>query len=188
MTDKDRQILLLGALCAVAVLYVYSRTDDGAAVVDDITATIGDAVGSVFDKLREQLALEEGRRNIAYQDTRGVWTIGIGHTGPEVVPGLVWSDEMVDSVFLQDAQDHASQVTASLPWVSDLDPARQVVLYQMGFQLGIAGLLKFTNTLAAVRQGRYSDAARGMLASLWAKQTPARARRLARQMETGVFQ
>lgn len=30
----------------------------------------------------------EGLRLDAYQDIVGVWTIGYGHTGPEVVPGL----------------------------------------------------------------------------------------------------
>lgn len=29
----------------------------------------------------------------AYRDVGGVWTIGWGHTGPEVVQGLVWSRE-----------------------------------------------------------------------------------------------
>nr|WP_205208480.1 hypothetical protein [Chromobacterium haemolyticum] len=31
----------------------------------------------------------EGLRLKAYQDAVGVWTIGYGHTGPDVTPGLV---------------------------------------------------------------------------------------------------
>lgn len=30
------------------------------------------------------------------------WTIGWGHTGPEVVPGLVWTQEQADAAFLAD--------------------------------------------------------------------------------------
>lgn len=30
------------------------------------------------------------------------WTIGWGHTGPEVKPGLVWTQHQADSVFLND--------------------------------------------------------------------------------------
>ena len=41
------------------------------------------------------LMLREGKRNTAYKDTKGIWTIGVGHTGPEVVEGLVWSDQQV---------------------------------------------------------------------------------------------
>ena len=40
------------------------------------------------------LALTEGFescRLTAYQDLKGIWTIGWGHTGPEVVEGLVWT-------------------------------------------------------------------------------------------------
>jgi lysozyme len=41
------------------------------------------------------LMLREGSRHNAYQDTKGIWTIGMGHTGPEVVKGLVWSDQQI---------------------------------------------------------------------------------------------
>lgn len=30
-------------------------------------------------------------RLVAYQDVAGRWTIGYGHTGPEVCPGLTWT-------------------------------------------------------------------------------------------------
>ncbi len=33
--------------------------------------------------------MEEGFRSAAYQDVIGKWTIGYGHTGPDVHPGLV---------------------------------------------------------------------------------------------------
>ena len=33
----------------------------------------------------------EALRLKAYQDVKGVWTIGYGHTGPEVVPSLIWT-------------------------------------------------------------------------------------------------
>lgn len=44
----------------------------------------------------------EGCRREAYVCPAGVWTIGYGHTGPEVVPGLVWSLEQVDAALKQD--------------------------------------------------------------------------------------
>lgn len=50
------------------------------------------------------LAQREGRRNEAYQDTQGIWTIGVGHTGPEVHPGLVWTDEQVDAALSADVK------------------------------------------------------------------------------------
>jgi lysozyme len=58
----------------------------------------------------------------------------------------------------------------------------------MAFQLGTDGLLGFKNTLALIRDGKYAEAADAMLLSLWAKKTPERAKRLAEQMRSGVWQ
>lgn len=41
----------------------------------------------------EVTTTDEGLRLKAYQDSGGVWTIGWGHTGPEVVEGLIWTRE-----------------------------------------------------------------------------------------------
>ena len=68
-----------------------------------------------------------------------------------------------------------------------LSAARQAVLVNMAFQLGTKGLLAFRVTLGSIEDGQYSEAALGMLDSTWAKQTPARAMRLATQMETGEW-
>jgi lysozyme len=65
---------------------------------------------------------------------------------------------------------------------------RQAVLIGMAFQMGTNGLLGFRQTLAYVRDQRWPQAASSMLSSTWAKQTPARAARMARQMETGQWQ
>ena len=137
--------------------------------------------------LRTQLIAEEGRKNTAYRDTLGIWTIGVGHTGPEVREGLTWSDALVDQTLDDDIAHKTAEVTTSLPWLGQLNEPRQAVLLQMAFQLGTRGLLGFANTLAAVHDGRYQDASFGMLASKWAQQTPNRANRLARQMLTGQW-
>lgn len=50
----------------------------------------------------------------AYQDQRGIWTIGWGHTGPEVCPGLVWTQAQADAQFVLDLHKTESAVMASL--------------------------------------------------------------------------
>lgn len=50
----------------------------------------------------QALEQREGIRLEAYPDTRGIWTIGVGHTGPEVHRGLVWTQEQVDDAFWKD--------------------------------------------------------------------------------------
>jgi lysozyme len=137
--------------------------------------------------LRAQLIDEEGRKYNAYLDTLGYPTIGVGHKGPDVHLGMVWTDEQIDAALNADIATKTAEVTASLPWLGKLDEPRQAVLLQMAFQMGTRGLLGFPNTLAAVHDGRWQDAANGMLASKWAQQTPNRVGRLARQMLTGEW-
>ena len=61
----------------------------------------------------------EGKRNDAYRDSVGVWTIGVGHTGPEVHAGLHWTDEQVEEALAKDVQRFEDAVefcvTADIP-------------------------------------------------------------------------
>lgn len=52
----------------------------------------------------------EAAKNTAYQDTKDIWTIGVGHTGPEVVEGLVWTDEQVKATFAKDIEKYEKSV------------------------------------------------------------------------------
>jgi GH24 family phage-related lysozyme (muramidase) len=58
----------------------------------------------------------EAKRNKAYLDSVGVPTIGVGHTGPEVHMGLVWTDDEVKAAFAQDIQRFEQAVTESCRW------------------------------------------------------------------------
>ena len=44
----------------------------------------------------------EGCQLTAYQDGGGVWTIGWGHTGPDVHAGLVWTQQQADAQLAKD--------------------------------------------------------------------------------------
>jgi lysozyme len=70
-------------------------------------------------------------------------------------------------------------------WVRD-DPVRSATLVAMTFQFGTAKLAKFTDTLDAVGKASFGEAALAMLDSLWARQTPARAYRVAAMMRSSA--
>src|SRR6185312_10955642 len=72
-----------------------------------------------------------------------------------------------------------------LPWTKNLDEVRKAALVNMCFNMGVGGLLTFKNTLQAIQEARYDDAADGMLESRWAAQVGPRAHRLALQIKTG---
>jgi len=137
--------------------------------------------------LEEQLRLDEGEKLSAYQDHLGFWTIGIGRLIDARKGGGITAEES-SYLFNNDVKTKTAEVRRALPWFDSLDEARQGVLLNMAFQMGTAGLLGFKNTLAMVKAGDYKGAAAGMLQSLWATQTPQRAKRLSVQMETGKWQ
>lgn len=134
-----------------------------------------------------QLRREEGVVRHAYQDHLGFWTIGCGRLIDQRKGGGL-SDDEIDYLLTNDINRFTREVMAALPWAASLNAPRQAVLIGMAFQMGTAGLLGFKNTLAAIRDERYAHAAGLMLQSRWAQQTPARARRMARQMDTGEWQ
>jgi lysozyme len=142
---------------------------------------------SLQENLGKQLTLDEGVEPQVYKDSLGLWTIGIGRLVDPSVPGCGLRPDEIQYLFNNDLEDRLESLFKKLPWMAELDEARQGVLLNMSFQLGVTGLLKFVNTLELIKQKRFTEAATAMLQSKWAKQTPKRAGRLAKQMLTGEW-
>lgn len=147
----------------------------------------------ITEALLADLRRDEGLRLRAYPDplTGGSpWTIGYGHTGLDVHPGLVWTVDQAEAALRADVAKAERLLDAYAPWWRGLAPARQDVLLNMTFNLGWGdgqhGLSSFKRTLSKIRRGDYAGAAANMLASLWARQVGARADRLAEMMRTGA--
>lgn len=138
----------------------------------------------MIDQLTRQLVEEEGEVLHLYSDHLGFGTIGVGRLIDPRKGGGITKEES-RYLLMNDINRFTFQVSAALPWFSSLSDARKAVLVGMAFQMGLAGLMGFKNTLANVKAGNYDKAADGMLQSKWAKQTPERAKRLAEQMRTG---
>ena len=131
----------------------------------------------------EQLKRDEGVRLKPYRDSVGKLTIGIGRNLDDV--GIDAGE--ADYLLRNDVLRAGLALSTALPWTDTLDDARRGVLLNMTFNLGIAGLLTFKNTLSLIENGHYAAAAAAMLDSKWAAQTGPRAHRLSQQMEQGVW-
>lgn len=46
----------------------------------------------------------EGCKLTSYQDQGGIWTVGYGHTGPEVVQGMIFNQQQADAQLQQDLE------------------------------------------------------------------------------------
>lgn len=134
--------------------------------------------------LEELLVREEGFIPHAYQDHLGFWTIGYGTLIDKRRGGGITKEEGMYLLRNEVARKY-EELRAKIPWISKLDETRRTILQAMAFQMGVDGLLAFRRTLQAVKAGDYSIAAKGMRASKWAQQTPGRAERMAKGMETG---
>ncbi len=131
--------------------------------------------------LKIELTRDEGLRLKPYRDTVGKLTIGIGRNLDDV--GISQDEAM--HLLDNDIARTTAALDKAIPWWRSLNDVRQRVVVNMAFNLGVAGLLGFKNTLAAMKAGRYADAAEGMLASKWATQVGERAKRLAAMMANG---
>jgi lysozyme len=80
------------------------------------------------------IAVFEGCRLKAYQDSGGVWTIGIGHTGADVTPGLIISQAEAQALFEKDQAPLLSKVGAA-KGIADA-----AALVSFGFNCGIGSL------------------------------------------------
>lgn len=135
---------------------------------------------AVPDPLVGWVAREEGFRARPYRCSEGYLTVGYGLN---LDAGI--SPEEARLLLTYRLAKLASEITVALPWWGGLDEVRRGVLLAMAYQLGVRGLMQFRSTLARVQAGDYEGAAKQMLRSLWARQTPARARRTAEAMRTG---
>lgn len=138
----------------------------------------------MITNLKDQLIRDEGVVLTAYVDSVGKTTVGVGRNLVDV--GLSLEEAMV--MLTTDIARVTLGICKALPWTESLDEVRKSVLLNMAFNLGIAGLLKFTKTLDLVKVKDYAGASREMLKSKWATQVGVRAIRLSQQMLTGVWQ
>lgn len=128
----------------------------------------------MIDALVEQIKVSEGFRERPYQCSEGVWTFGHGLTYITEE-----ESEIIVRMRLYELEERLKHRLAGL------SPQRKIVLIDMAFNLGVAGLMKFKKMLAAVDRQDWETAANEMLDSKWAKQVGTRAVKLATMMRQG---
>ena len=141
--------------------------------------------------LAADLRRDEGCRLQAYPDPvsgGAPWTIGFGHAGLDVHPGLAWTLEQAQAALAADVAAKEAQLDAAMPWWRKLDDIRQDSVVNLAFNLGVHGLSKFGTFLDFMRAGKFAQAALDLSATPWAKEVGARAKRIIVQIRTGIHQ
>ena len=130
----------------------------------------------ILSKLREDLIRDEGEVLHAYEDHLGFLTIGYGRLIDKRRGGGISKQEallMLDNDILR-VIDQLQEKTG----FDEHPEAVQHALVNMGFQLGVNGLLGFKKMWAHLANRDYGAAADEALDSRWAQQTPERAKRV----------
>lgn len=107
----------------------------------------------------------ESCKLVAYQDGNGIWTIGWGHTGPEVVEGLVWSQDKADMQFLADLAQRAETPVGAYIY-TPLTDNQFAAFCSLCYNIGSGN---FHNSTAAkyANAGRLTDVPTGI--AMWNK-------------------
>ncbi|UYM28777.1 lysozyme R [Serratia phage vB_SspM_LC53] len=152
------------------------------------------------------LRIDEGYDSKIYKDTEGYWTIGIGHLLTKNASLDVAKSELdklvgrkcngvitqaeAEAIFAKDVEKatHGIQGNSVLKPVYDsLDGVRRAALINMVFQMGVAGVAGFTNSMRLLKEKRWDEAAVNLAKSRWYNQTTNRAKRVISTFKTGTW-
>ena len=140
-----------------------------------------------MDRLLESVKKHEGYRNKVYLDTLGKRTVGVGHLCVEDF----WEDDKeYEESFLMEIleKDLSEAIKGANDLMAehdcmDINEKAHEILIEMVFQLGKNGVSKFKNMWKALEEKNYIGASYEMLDSRWSKQTPTRAKAMAKTMK-----
>ena len=166
-----------------------------------------------LNELLRQLLLDEECDGgvphiVAYKDSKGLWTIGIGHlldarqTSEELAAmglteeldnweGFTLTEEQCYALFAIDVREAAEDIRGTFDTIDleNLGTTRAAIILSMVFQMGAAGFREFKNFIAALKAEDFETAAAEMLDSKWARvDSPARAQRASEAMRLGYFE
>ena len=124
--------------------------------------------------LLKQIKEHEGFKSRVYKCTEGYDTIGYGFA----VKDLEMDEDIAELILMRKIDKLQQRIMANLEWWADSPAEIKDVVTNMCYQLGLSGFLKFKKTIYLLETEQYEEASFEMLNSLWAKQTPNRAREL----------
>ena len=129
---------------------------------------------SLIKKIKEH----EGYRASVYQCTEGFDTIGYGFA----IKDLQLSEEICDIILAEKLAKLQFDISNKFDWFDDSPELVKDVVTNMCYQLGLSGFSKFKKTIYYLETEQYEEASIECLDSLWAKQTPNRAKELSEQL------
>ena len=141
-----------------------------------------------IDKLREEIAADEGEVHEIYLDHLGLPTFGIGHLVRDDDPEHGWevgtavSNDRCVEAFNEDIKTVVSDCYKLYPDFDDLPEEAKRIIANMMFNMGRPRLSKFKGMIRGVDSRDWIAAADKMVDSRWYRQVTNRAERLVKRM------
>jgi lysozyme len=124
---------------------------------------INDKIMAITKSTEDLIATFEGKENKAYQDAKGLWTIGVGHlikSDEKYLLNTVLTDQQVEDLFKSDLKwcDEAVQESVRVPLTQNQYDA----LYSLCFNIG-ADHFKQSEVVQHLNRFDYKGAANAFL-------------------------
>ena len=134
---------------------------------------------SLIDSIKEH----EGYVGIVYKDSLGIDTIGYGFA----IKDLELDRDICDIILERKLHTLEDSVNFKFSWYIYMPQEIKDVVMEMCYQLGVNGFSKFKKTISYLQNRQFEEASVEMLDSLWAKQTPNRAKELSERVKEVDF-
>ena len=108
----------------------------------------------------------EGLELQSYQDVAGIWTIGYGHTGPEVGPGMVITEAQAEALLIEDLERFERGVSSAVQ--VRITQTQFDALVSLAYNIGVAGFSRST-AVKRLNKGDFEGAAEAI--TWWNKAT-----------------
>jgi len=128
--------------------------------------------------LIDQIKQHEGYKSTVYQCTEGYDTIGYGFA----IKDLYLSKDVCDIILTEKLAKLQSNISRKFEWFDDSPVIIKDAVTNMCYQIGLSGFSKFKKTIYYLETEQYEEASVECLDSLWAKQTPNRAKEISKQI------
>ena len=128
--------------------------------------------------LINQIKKHEGYKSTVYECTEGYDTIGYGFA----IKDLELSEEVCNIILTEKLAKLQLSISNKFEWFDDSPVIVKDVVTNMCYQLGLSGFSKFKKTIYYLETEQYEEASTECLDSLWAKQTPSRAKDISEQL------
>ena len=132
-----------------------------------------------MSNLVDSIKKHEGYVGIVYKDSLGIDTIGYGFA----IKDLELDEDVCEIILKRKLNTLTDIVLLKFSWFKYMPQEIKDIVIEMCYQLGVTGVSKFKKTIAYLQNKQWEEASVEMLDSLWAKQTPNRAKEMSKRVK-----